>query len=114
MAQAIKAFKKRYPLFHYHLTNGNTQQVTERLDRGLIDFAMIVEPPNLSKYNYLEIPETNVWGLVMKKSDALAKKERVCFEDLIGKELICSEQGMKFDIARWCGEKTDMLNLQAR
>lgn len=111
LAQAIKAFKKRYPLFHYHLTSGNTQQVTERLDRGLIDFAMIVEPPNLSKYNYLEIPETNVWGLVMKKSDALAKKERVCFEDLIGKELICSEQGMKFDIARWCGEKTDMLNL---
>ena len=111
LAQAIKAFKKRYPLFHYHLTNGNTQQVTERLDRGLIDFAMIVEPPNLSKYNYLEIPETNVWGLVMKKSDALAKKERVCFEDLIGKELICSEHGMKFDIARWCGEKTDMLNL---
>lgn len=111
LAQAIKAFKKRYPLFHYHLTSGNTQQVTERLDRGLIDFAMIVEPPNLSKYNYLEIPETNVWGLVMKKSDALAKKERVCFEDLIGKELISSEQGMKFDIARWCGEKTDMLNL---
>ena len=48
LAQTIKEFKQKYPLFRYHLTSGNTEQVTERLDRGLIDFAVIVEPPNLS------------------------------------------------------------------
>ena len=111
LARTIKAFKAKYPLFRYHLTSCNTEQVAERLDRGLIDLAVIVEPPNLSKYNYLEIPEANTWGLVMKKEDVLAQKESIRFEDLTGLELICSEQGMKFDISRWCGEKADQHKL---
>lgn len=111
LARTIKSFKEKYPLFRYHITSGNTEQVTERLDRGLIDFAVIVEPPNLSKYNYLEVPETNTWGLVMRKDDSLAQKEKICVDDLTNLELICSEQAMQVDIPRWCGEKTDMLNL---
>ena len=109
LAQAIHSFKKKYPLFRYHLTSGNTEQVTERLDRGLIDFAVIVEPPNLSRYNYLELPETDIWGLIMKNDDPLARKNTICYDDLANLDLICSEQGMKFDIARWCGEKADTL-----
>ena len=111
LAQTIQVFKKKYPLFRYHLTSGNTEQVVERLDRGLIDLAVIAEPPNLSKYNYLEVPGVDRWGLVMKKDDALAEKERIHIDDLVGLPLICSAQGMKFDIARWCGEKVDSLNL---
>ena len=90
-----------------HLTSGNTEQVTERLDRGLIDFAVIVEPPNLSKYNYLEVPEVNTWGLVMKKNDALSQKDSICIDDLTGLDLICSAQAMQADIPRWCGEKAE-------
>lgn len=111
LARAIKEFRKKYPLFRYHLTSGNTEQVSERLDKGLFDFAVIVEPPNLSKYNYLEVPESNIWGLVMKKDSPLAAKNSVCAEDLTGLPLICSSQAMQVDIPRWCGEKADMLNL---
>lgn len=111
LAQAIQIFRKKYPLFRYHLTSGNTEQVVERLDRGLIDLAVIAEPPNLSKYNYLEVPGVDRWGLVMKKSDPLAKKDCIRIDDLAGLPLICSAQGMKFDISRWCGEKADKLNL---
>ena len=111
LARIIKEFREEYPLFRYHLTSGNTEQVVERLDRGLIDFAVIVEPPNLSKYNYIEVPETNAWGLVMKKDDPLANKTCIEVEDLIGLPIICSAQAMQVDIPRWCGEKADMLNL---
>ena len=75
LARTIRAFKKKDPLFRYHLTSGNTEQVVERLDRGLIDFAVIAEPPNLSKYNYLEVPGVDRWGLVMPKADPLARKD---------------------------------------
>ena len=111
LAQTIKAFRIKYPLFRYHLTSGNTEQVVERLDRGLIDLAVIAEPPNISKYNYIEVPDVDRWGLVMKKSSPLAQNNTVHFEDLLGLELICSAQGMKCDISRWCGEKVDLLNL---
>lgn len=111
LAQTIKDFKEKYPLFRYHLTSGNTEQVAERLDRGLIDFAVIAEPPNLERYNYIEIPGTDIWGLVIRKEHPLSDKVEISFDDLIGLDLICSEQGMKFDISRWCGEKTDQLKI---
>lgn len=110
LAQSIKKLKEKYPLFRYHLVSGNTEQVTERLDKGLFDLAVIVEPPDLSKYNYLEIPEANRWGLLMKNDNPLAVKESICAEDLIGIDLICSEQAMQVDIPRWCGEMADTLN----
>lgn len=111
LARAIKLLKEKYPLFRYHLTSGNTEQVAERLDKGLLDMAVIVEPPNLSRYNYLEVPETDVWGVVMRRDCPLAAKERICVENLIGLDLICSAQAMQVDIPRWCGEKADMLKL---
>ncbi len=111
LAWVIKDFKEAYPRFRYHLTSGNTEQVVERLDRGLIDFAFIVEPPNLERYNHIEIPGTDIWGLAIRKDHPLAEKKEIVFADLTGIDLICSEQGMKFDIARWCGENTDRLKL---
>lgn len=111
LARVIKDFKEKYPMFQYHLTSGNTEQVVERLDKGLIDFAIIVEPPNLSKYNYIEVPESNTWGLIMRKDSPLAQKDSICIDDLLGLDLICSAQSMQVDIPRWCGEKADMLNL---
>lgn len=111
LARVIKEFKENYPLFRYHISSGNTEQVTERLDKGLFDFAVIVEPPDLSKYNYIEVPEANIWGVVMKKDCPLAQNDQIHIEDLLGLPLICSLQAMREDIPRWCGEKVDMLNL---
>lgn len=110
LARAIKDFKQLYPGFRYHIQSGNTEQVTERLDRGLLDMALIVESPNLSHHNYIEIPGVDTWGLLMRKDHPLAKKDTITADDLIGIDLICSEQSMKADIPRWCGQKADALN----
>ncbi len=111
LAQSIRTFQKEYPLLHFHLFSGDTSQVAERLDRGLLDFAAIAEPPDLSKYNYIEMPGSNTWGLLMREDNLLAEKECVAIDDLMGLPLICSKQAMQVDIPRWCGEKADKLNL---
>lgn len=111
LARSIKKLKEKYPLLRHHLSSGDTEQVTERLDKGLFDFAFIVEPPDLSKYNYLEVPGADRWGVVMRSDDPLAGKEKIHADDLIGLNLIASLQAMQVDIPRWCGEKADMLNL---
>lgn len=111
LAQVIKDFIEDYPMLRYHLSSGNTEQVTERLDKGLVDFAVIVQPPNLSRYNYIEIPGADTWGVVMKKDSPLAKKKQIHIEDLYDLPLICSSQAMQMDIPRWCGEKIDKLNV---
>ncbi len=110
LARDIKAFKERYPHFLFHIFSGDTAPVTERLDRGLLDLAVIVEPPNLSKYNYLTIPQSDKWGVVMRRDSPLAGKRAIAFEDLYGLPLFCSEQSIKVDFPRWCGENMDKLN----
>ena len=111
LAEIIKDFRERYPLLKYHILSGDTAQVAERLDRGLLDFAVIVEPPNLQKYNYIELPVADTWGVVMRKDCPLSKKRFVTVNDLIGYDLISSPQSLEADFPRWCGEKLSELNV---
>lgn len=111
LAEIIRKFRERYPLLKYHILSGDTVQVAERLDRGLLDFAVIVEPPNLQKYNYIELPVADTWGVVMRKDCPLAKIQSVTVDDLIGYDLISSPQSLEADFPRWCGEKLDELNI---
>ena len=111
LAQAVKSFKEQYPDFIFHIFSGDTEPVAERLDRGLLDLAVIVEPPNLSKYNYLTIPESDKWGVVMRKDSSLAEKSELTFEDIYGLPLFASEQSIKADFPRWCGENAEKLNV---
>lgn len=110
LAHSIKAFKEQYPNFIFHIFSGDTEPVAERLDRGILDLALIVEPPNLSKYNYLSIPESDKWGIVMHRDSPLAQKKFVTFDDIYGLPLFCSEQSIRVDFPRWCGENMDKLN----
>ena len=110
IARKIRHFKKLYPLFHYHIISGDRTVVLDRLDRGLLDFGVVVELPDLDRYQYLELPGVDTWGVIMPQTHPLAKKASIRAEDLIGEELICSEQSVEADIPRWCGKKADRLN----
>ncbi|MCM1385758.1 MAG: LysR family transcriptional regulator [Bacillus sp. (in: Bacteria)] len=112
LAAAINSFKKAYPTLRYHITSGDTEQVIERLNKGVIDFAVLVEEPDAAKYNYLTFPEADIWGVVMPKNCPLARKEVIRAEDLTGLPLFCSEQGWQKDIPRWCGSLMDKLHLE--
>lgn len=112
LASYIKDFKTKYPDFHYHITSGDTEQVAEKLDAGILDFAVIVEDPDYEKYNVLTMPEGDTWGLVMPSTNPLAAKQQITFNDLVGLPLFCSGQGWRFDIKNWCGTRIDELNLE--
>lgn len=113
LAQAVRQLNIRYSGIRYHITSGDTEQVAERLDKGLFDMAFIVEPPELSKYNYLEVPETDTWGAIMRKDCPLSKKKAIRIEDIIDYPIFCSEQSARVDLPRWCGENIDKLNIMA-
>lgn len=113
LARRIKAVQARYPGIRVHLYSGDTEDLAERLDRGLLDFAVIAQAVDLSKYNYLELPEADIWGVVMRKDASLAQREAICIDDLLDLPLIVSRQGLREDIPRLFGEKADRLNVTA-
>lgn len=112
LAREIKAFKETCPHLRYHITSGGTEQVIERLDKGILDFAILVETPDYSKYNAIEFPETDTWGIVVPKSHFLANKKVIHVDDLIGLPLFCSEQSWNADIPRWAGSRMKDLQLE--
>ncbi len=113
LARRIKAIQGQYPGIRVHLYSGDTDDLAERLDRGLLDFAVIAQAVDLSKYNYLELPGVDTWGVVMRKDSSLAQKETVCLDDLLDSPLIVSRQGIREDIPRLFGEMMDRLNIVA-
>ena len=58
LARELCILKEQYPGLNYHITSGDTEQVTEKLDKGLLDFAVICNTPDTKKYEYLLFPET--------------------------------------------------------
>ncbi|MBQ9198766.1 MAG: LysR family transcriptional regulator [Lachnospiraceae bacterium] len=112
LVREINTFKKSYPGLRYHITSGDTEQVAEKLDKGLLDFAVLAETPDLSKYESLVFPESDIWGVVMPADSALAKKKAIRVDDLIGLPLFCSGQGWEKDIPGWAKDKMDKLHLE--
>ena len=112
LAKEIRLLKERYPGLRYHITSGDTEQVTEKLDKGLLDFAVICDVPDGRKYEYIAFPEGDIWGLILPADAALAKKESIRIEDLLGLPLFASEQGWEGDIRGWAGEHFAQLRLE--
>ena len=112
LAKEIRIIKEKYPGLKYHITSGDTEQVTEKLDKGLLDFAVLCETPDTRKYSYIPFPEPDIWGVIMPESSPLAAKDAVTVDDLIGIPLLTSEQSWKNDIGRWCGERLAELSLE--
>ncbi|SDM49031.1 LysR family transcriptional regulator [Lachnospira pectinoschiza] len=113
LARAVKNLNVTYPQIQFRITSGDTSQVAEKLENGVLDLAFIVEPPDLSRYNYIEIPEEDIWGVYMPQDCPLAEKSSVTIEDLLPYPVMCSEQALRADIPRWGGELTEKLNVVA-
>ena len=116
IAEIAKELQNDYPNIHYHLYSGNAEDDTERLDKGLLDFGILVQPADISKYDYMNIPANDVWGVVMRKDCPLAEKESICKDDLLDLPLICSRQAIsqersRNEFADWFGSNFDKLDI---
>lgn len=111
--QTVLHLKEKYPRIRYHFYSSGTDSVNDRLERGLLDMAIIVQPVDLSKYNYLKMPADNIWGVLMRKDSPLAKKEVIQKEDLQNVPIINSRQAMQDVLLDWFGEDQDKLNIVA-
>lgn len=110
VAQAARNLQKKHPLIHYHIYSGDAHSVIERLDKGLIDFGLLVGPVDINNYDYIRLPVKDTWGVLMPKDSPLAEKDVICAEDLWDKPLIISHQASaNSEMFSWL--KTDLSRL---
>ena len=111
VAQKVQA---EYPHIHFHISSGDGKDVLENLDKGLIDFGLLLQAVDISKYEILEIPVKEHWGVLMRRDSPLAEKEQIVPEDLWDKPLIISRQASSSSLlSTWLKRDISELNVVA-
>ncbi len=114
IAQIAKELQEQYPRIRYHLYSGNGDDIMERLDKGLLDFGLLIEPVDLKKYDHIRLPVTDTWGVLMRKDSPLAEKDSIFPKDLWSVPLLVSHQSMvKHGLSGWMGKDLDEINIAA-
>ena len=114
VAEVARMLKDAHPHVSYHLFSGNAAEVMERLDDGLVDFGVFIEPADLSRYEYIRLPVVDRWGVLMRSDSPLAEKDSLGPDDVATLPLICSRQSLVAnEISGWRGKSFDRLNVVA-
>ncbi len=116
IADLIRQLRAECPGIRYHLHSGNAQDVTDRLDKGLLDFGILIQPADIAKYDTLSLPTRDVWGVLMRRDSPLAQKEYIEKADLMELPLLCSRQVItphpgENAFADWFGEDFGKLDI---
>ena len=110
----MNELNSQYPNIRFSINSGDKQDILEKLDKGLIDFGIFLDPIDKSKYNYLKIPAIDKFGILARKDSILANKKYITNKDLIDKPLIISRQTNEDSaIIRWLNTTLDKLNIVA-
>lgn len=114
IADIILKLQKKYPNIHYHISSGDSFDVMENLDKGLIDFGILIGNIDKTKYNYITLPIKDIWGVLMRKDSPLSKKEFITPKDLKDKPLILSRQvDANSNLFNWFKSDSSNLNIIA-
>ncbi len=90
LTRAMATLRKTYPDVRFHISSGDTADVYDDLDKGLTDFALAFAIPDESKYEHIQIPGSNGWGVYLRRDNPLARRSSLTAQDLHDQPLIVS------------------------
>ena len=90
ITEVFRRLKENYSDIRLNVVSGDTEDLQDRLDRGLLDFALIFTDFDRNAYHHLTLEEKEIFGVIMRRDDALAEKEYITVKDLYDKPLIVS------------------------
>ena len=114
IARTANRLQESYPGIRFHIVSGDAVDVCERLDKGLLDFGVLLGDMDKTRYHYMELPMRDTWGVLMRRDSPLAEQDTVSPRDLWDKPLILSRQvDNKSGLYRWLGKEPSELHTVA-
>ena len=111
-AKLICQFAQKYPLVQFSLYNEMADNIKDRLDQGLIDIGLLLEPVDVHKYEYIRLPSKETWGLLVREDHPLADHTQVLPEDIRPWPLILPlREHVRQDILNWLGREEKDLRI---
>lgn len=114
LAEIMTAFHKEYPQVKYDFYSGNADNIKERIERGILDVGLLLEPVEISKYDFIRIPIKEIWGAYVREDSPFAKKDCLMPEDFEGKSVIMSSRAIiRNELSNWFGEYMESIEVVA-
>ena len=112
LAKLIKEFSEKYPAVQFTLYNETVDNIKERLDKGLVDIGLLLEPADVTKYDYVRLDRQDTWGLLMRDDHPLADKESLTVEDVASCPLLLPlRENIRAEILHWLGREENELRI---
>ncbi len=93
-----------YPDVNVHMYSGNADDVKDKIDKGLLDFGLVIDPVEKQKYEYLSLPVSDNWGILVNEQHELAQSNAVSPKDLKDQALLISSQSLvNNQLSEWLG-----------
>ena len=111
LSDVIMQFQNLYPEVHFDIYTGNADLIKERLDHGLVDIGILLEPVDVEKYNYIRLPKKEQWGIIVSQDHPLARKTQIEAADLKDAKLLSTNRSLvKNELMNWLGNSIDDSN----
>lgn len=112
LCEMIASFRERYPDVKFHIYTAIADDVKEKLENGVLDMGLLLEPVEISRYHYVKMPFREKYYVLMRKDSLLAEKESITPKDLAGLPLIIPKrQSVYNQVENWFGSFAEQLNV---
>lgn len=108
----ISEFKGKFSEIKYNIWSANSKDVVERLEKGLLDLAVVREPIDESKFNTIHLATEN-WSAFFSKEHILSQKtgDKISFSELSKEELMVPAQRVD-EIEKWFKDENIKANIK--
>lgn len=108
LSRLIASFQKKHPDVRFQIYTAIADDVKERLESGVLDMGLLLEPVEISRYHFLRMPLEETWHVLMRKDSPLAEKEKITPDDLAGIPLIVAQrESVRNKLENWFGHDPD-------
>ncbi len=114
LSEQIKKFRQKYPLVQFSIHSAIADDIKERIEKGILDIGLLMEPVDVGKYEFIRMPQKEKWGILVRKDSELAAKESINPKDLTNVPLIMVKRELvKNELASWFGDYYEGLQIAA-
>lgn len=102
LCQTIKRFSVKYPLIQFHLYNEMADNIRDRLEKGLVDVGLLLEPVDTSRYDFVRLSQKETWGILMRDDHPLAERKTITPDEIAEYPLILPlRERVRNEILNW-------------
>ena len=114
LTHLITAFQRENPLAYFSIYSGNSDNIKERIEHGILDMGLLQEPVDIAKYSFVRTPVQEQWGALIREDSPLSAKDAVEPADLAGESLIMPQrENVQNELLNWFGKYAKDLRIAA-